>query len=257
MRLGFDDADLTCDDFLNGDLQIYQPRHGYRAATDPIFLAASCPARAGQSVLELGCGVGTSILALGLRVPSLRLVGVERQTDYAELARRNAEAAGLPLEIIVADLATLANHTTTSFDHVIANPPYFTTGGGTEAADQGREAARREDTPLFDWVSCAQKRLKPKGWLTLIHITERLPEILAALHAAKFGAISILPLQSRTGQAAKRVVIRARKLAKTPAMLCPPFLIHAGQSHNKDGDDYSQAAQDVLRKGAAIRWPRG
>ncbi len=255
MQIGFGDDDLTRDDFLNGVLQIYQPRHGYRAATDPIFLAASCPVQAGQSVLELGCGVGTASLALGKRVSPVELVGVERQADYAELARRNAQAANVPLEIIVADLATLTNHTTRSFDHVIANPPYFTTGGGTEATDQGREAARREDTALSDWVSCAQKRLKPHGWLTLIHITERLPEILAALHAAKFGAISILPLQSRAGQAAKRVVIRARKLAKTPAMLCAPFLIHAGQSHEKDGDDYSDAAQDVLRKGAAIAWP--
>ena len=206
-------------------------------------------------MLELGCGVGTASLALGKRVSDLRMIGVERQENYAQLARRNADNAALPLEVVVADLTTLSRHLTETFDHVMANPPFFATGDGTGAKDAGREAARREETGLSDWISCAKKRLKPQGWLTLIHIAERLPEILAALQAEKFGAISILPLQSRAGQTAKRVVIRARKLAKTPATLCPPFVIHASAAHEKDGDDYSDAAHAVLRQGAAINWP--
>lgn len=255
MSVPFSDDDLTCDGFLDGALRIYQPSAGYRAATDPIFLAAACPARAGQSVLELGCGVGTASLALGKRVAGLRMVGVERQENYAQLARRNADNAALPLEVVAVDLTTLSRHITETFNHVMANPPFFATGDGTGAKDAGREAARREETGLSDWISSAQKRLKPKGWLTLIHIAERLPEILTALQAEKFGAISILPLQSRAGQTAKRVLIRARKLAKTSATLCPPLIIHAGATHKKDGDDYSDAARAVLRQGAAIDWP--
>ena len=57
-------GDLTCDDFLGGRLSIWQPRDGYRAGVDPVLLAASVPARAGQSVLELGCGTG-DLLASG------------------------------------------------------------------------------------------------------------------------------------------------------------------------------------------------
>ena len=51
-------------------------------------VAASVPARAGQSVLDLGCGVGAVALCLGARVPGLTLTGVERQPDYAALAQR-------------------------------------------------------------------------------------------------------------------------------------------------------------------------
>ena len=50
----FDPSALTRDGFLGGALQIWQPIKGYRAAMDPVFLAASVPAKAGQSVLELG-----------------------------------------------------------------------------------------------------------------------------------------------------------------------------------------------------------
>jgi hypothetical protein len=64
-----EDADLTHDAFLGGMLRLWQPRSGYRAGVDPVLLAASVPAVAGQRVLELGCGVGTAILCLAARVP--------------------------------------------------------------------------------------------------------------------------------------------------------------------------------------------
>ena len=35
----------TEDLFLGGRVRLRQPRGGYRAATDPVFLAAACPAR--------------------------------------------------------------------------------------------------------------------------------------------------------------------------------------------------------------------
>ena len=79
---------LSQDGFLGGRLAIWQPRVGYRAAMDPVLLAAAVAARAGESVLELGCGVGVASLCLGSRVPGLALTGLELQPAYARLARR-------------------------------------------------------------------------------------------------------------------------------------------------------------------------
>ena len=140
--MGFADNALTCDGFLGGKLRILQPRAGYRAATDPVFLAATVPAQAGQSVLELGCGAGVALLSLGRRVPGLQLFGVELQPDYADLAQRNAAANGVACTIHCADLTQMpADLRTQNFDHVIANPPYFPKASGTAAADSGRETA--------------------------------------------------------------------------------------------------------------------
>lgn len=61
----FPDDALTQDAFLNGRVMALQPRDGYRAATDPVFLAASVPARTGQNVLELGCGAGVASFVWG------------------------------------------------------------------------------------------------------------------------------------------------------------------------------------------------
>jgi SAM-dependent methyltransferase len=100
-------AATTADGFLGGRLLIHQPVAGYRAGTDAVLLAAAVPARAGDRVLELGCGVGTAALCLMARVPGLSVTGVERQPDYADLARRNASENGLPLQVVTADLARL------------------------------------------------------------------------------------------------------------------------------------------------------
>ena len=40
--------ETTTDGFLGGRLQIAQPVDGYRAATDPVYLAASIPAVSGD-----------------------------------------------------------------------------------------------------------------------------------------------------------------------------------------------------------------
>lgn len=239
-------SDLTQDAFLSGRVMVWQPRVGYRAATDPVYLAAACPAKAGEAVLELGCGAGVASLCLAARVDGVAALGVERQAFYAELARRNG------LDVVQADLSALPRDLRQrSFDHVIANPPYH--GASPASADAGRDAAFREETPLQDWCAVARSRLVSGGWLTMIHLAERLPDVLAALSG--FGSISVLPLTPREGRAAGRVVVRARKGGKGPFALLAPIIVHDGSQHSADGDDYSATARAVLRHGAALPFP--
>jgi len=243
-------TELREDGFLGGRLRILQPARGYRAGADAVMLAAACPARAGDSVLELGCGAGVALLCLGARVPGLHLAGLELQPAYAELARRNAAANAIPAELHQGDLARMpAELRGRSFDHVIANPPYFT--GGPPAPDTGRGRARHEATPLSQWVEAGLRRLRPGGRLTLIQRADRLAAILAAL-SGPAGAIAILPVAARAGREAGRIIVSARKGARAPLRLLTPFVMHAKPSHAGDQEDLTEAAQAVLRGGAAL-----
>ncbi len=243
---------LSRDGFLGGRLMVLQPRHGYRAGTDPVLLAAAVSAKTGQSVLELGCGVGVASLCLGARVAGLDLHGVERLADYADIARWNASANGIGLSVTTADLTELpAELRERSFDHVIANPPYFGAADGTAAADRGREAAQREATPLACWIDVALRRLRPGGVLTVIQRADRLPDLLEAI-GRRAGDIRVLPLAGRAGQSAGRVILQARKESRAPFRLLASFVLHAGSTHKGDHDNYSAAAAAVLRHGAAL-----
>ena len=54
-----------------------QPRNGYRAGQDPILLAATCQINPGQSLMDLGCGVGTLGLCVQARVAGVEARGLE------------------------------------------------------------------------------------------------------------------------------------------------------------------------------------
>ena len=147
-------GDLTHDAFLCGKLHLWQPKQGYRAATDAVLLAAACPAKAGESVLDLGCGVGAASLCLASRVAGLVQTGLELQEDYAALARQNAAENGVALNVVMGDLTAMPAALRVGFDHVIANPPWYPRGGSPSPI-LGRDTALRAELPLAEWVAAA------------------------------------------------------------------------------------------------------
>lgn len=246
----FPDEALTDDKFLGGRLRLWQPARGFRAATDAVLLAAACPAAPGDSVLDLGCGVGAAALCLGLRVPGLLLAGLELQEDYADLARRNGERNGQAIEVVTGDLARMPAALRRDFDHVIANPPWYP-AGGTPSPLPGRALALRADLPLADWVAAAARRLRPGGTLTLIAGADSLPALLAAL-PPKLGSAAVLPLAPRQGRAAPRLIVQARKGGRAPFRLLFPLVLHQGDAHDGDRESYTPQANAILRDGGSL-----
>jgi len=243
--------DLSQDRFLDGRLQLWQPRNGYRAGTDPVLLAACVPARPGEVFLDLGCGVGTAGLCLAWRSGAAGF-GLELQPDYAALARRNATEAGLPLQIVEGDVHDMpAELRARVFDHVLLNPPYFAQHAGTPARDAGRDTAMRDRSDLAQWLGAASRRLRPRGTLSVIVRADRLQDLLSALPAV-VGSLRVLPLAPRAGRPAKRVLLQGTKEGAAPLTLLAPLILHSGDHHEADGDDFTALAAGVLRRGAEI-----
>lgn len=243
---------LTQDDFLGGKIKIWQPRTGYRAGVDPVVLAASVPAKPGQSVLELGCGVGVASLCLAARVPDLQVTGVEVQADYAALARRNGSENKLSFDVVTADLRALpVDLRQRRFDHVIMNPPYFDRARGTASDDSGKDIAFGGDTPLATWLDVAAKRVGPRSFLTLIQRMERLPEVLRALEG-RLGAFVVRPIAGRRARAPELFLLQARQEGKTPFRMAPPLIMHAGDTHQGDQESYRPEVARALRNGAEL-----
>lgn len=245
-------AGTNRDGFLGGRLSILQPARGYRAGVDPVLLAAAVTARPGQSVLELGCGVGVASLCLQARVGGLNLTGLELQPDYAGLAERNARENGLSLRVVTGDLSRMpAELRSVNFDHVIANPPYYRPGHRTTSGESGRETALAGPTPLADWIDAGVRRLSPRGVLTVIQRADRLLDLLSACDG-RLGDVQLQPLAPRTGRAAELVLLRAVKGARGPFRLHAPLVLHEGERHEGDGENYHKAIRAVLRNGEIL-----
>ncbi|ARJ68095.1 methyltransferase [Magnetospirillum sp. ME-1] len=239
---------LTEDRLLDGRLRLIQPRDGYRAAIDPVFLAAAVPARPGERVLDLGCGVGAAALCLLARCPQATVTGLELQESLAGLARRNAALNAMEERFnpLCGDGAAPPPGLG-EFDHVLTNPPFFAQRSGTSAANASRAMAHQEGgLDLAGWIKAAVKLLRPKGRLTLIHRAERLGDILAALRGRGVGDIAVLPLWPKADRAAGRVIVGARKGVRSPLRLLPGLVLHG-----QDGA-FTPAAQAILRGGAAL-----
>lgn len=246
--------EITEDVLLGGRVRLLQPAKGYRAATDPVLLAAAAPLRGAVEALDLGCGVGAAALSLAARGPDISLHGLEVQPAYADLARRNAELNGADFTVHTGDLRDMPTALKDlTFDIALMNPPWHASDA-LASPDAGRDLAnRRQGVMLEIWLTTALSRLRQGGWLVMIQRVEALPEILASL-AHRTGDVAVLPLAARQGREAKRVIVKARKSARGPFRLAAPLIMHDGDSHATDGDDFSDQARAILRDGAALEF---
>jgi tRNA1(Val) A37 N6-methylase TrmN6 len=243
--------------FLDGRLTILQPESGPRTAIDALFLAAAVPALAGkaQRVLEAGMGTGVASLAICARIEDARIIGVEVQPELAALARENARLNAFEdrCRIIEADITGGAQEledaglVRESFDHVAANPPFFTQGEVREGSDPSiARAYIAQDGYLDKWVRFLTSMAAPRGTVTIIHRAEALGELLA-LFEGRFGGVLVYPLFPKEGVPAKRVLVQGVKGSRAPLELLPGMVLHAA-----DGS-YTKQAETILRGGAGLR----
>lgn len=242
-------TETTEDMLLGGRIRLRQPMSGYRAAIDPVLLAAAVPAASIDPVLDIGCGVGAASLCLAARVPGCRVTGIEVQRDLVRLANDNVVLNDLfgRVSVMAGDLLRPPPRLEPgSFTHAMANPPFLEAAGAVPPPDAGKAVANVEgEADLAAWVRFALSMVRSKGTVTFIHRADRLDHLLEQL-SRRTGDITIVPLWPGPDKPAKRVIVHARKGVATPTRLMPGLMLHG-----PDGR-YTEAAEAVLRHGAAL-----
>lgn len=240
--------DISENGFLDNRLTLRQPMNGYRAGSDAVLLAASVPVSSGETVLDMGCGIGTIALCLASRVPEISVTGIEIQGELAALARENVAGNRLDDQVFIreGDLGGVPDDLTgQAYDHVVTNPPYYRPEQSRASPVEGKARSHMEgDVALDDWVGQCLALVKPGGTLTLIHRMERLGDIVLA--AGGQGEMTLFPLWPRAGEPARQVIVQVTK-GKEPAIHLTPGLV----MHEADGT-FTKAADDVLRGRSAL-----
>lgn len=239
----------TDDGFLGGQLNIIQPRKGYRAGLDAVMIAAAIPAKPGERIIEAGLGTGVASLCLMKQVPDLTICGLEINPDYADLARRNAgrDSSSGNLHVIEGDIAmppanyAKYNLDVGSFAHAFANPPYRRESGSRAGSDPGRNRAHLlSPGGLALWTKFLLAMVSTKGTISLILPADMLDEALTLLKG-RAGDVLIFPLFPKQHEPAKRIILQATKASRAPLTLLPGLILH-----DTDGS-YTKQANAILR----------
>jgi tRNA1(Val) A37 N6-methylase TrmN6 len=246
-------AEVTEDAVLGGKLRLKQPRGGHRVGHDAILLAAACPARAGERVLDLGAGVGAAGLSLARRVEGTEIALVEVDPVLAGLAAENARLNGLETRVssMVLDVAAPAHAFAAAglapetAARVLMNPPFNDPVRQRASIDPQRRLAHvRSGGTLPAWVKTAARLLRPRGTLTMIWRADGLAEVLQAL-ASAFGAATVLPVHPGEREAAIRVLVRATKASRAPLVLLPGLVLN-------DASGRPTAQAEAVLRGDAV-----
>lgn len=193
-----------------------QPEGGFRFGADTLLLAAFAHAnlKPGKPLagLDLGTGCGAASIGLLLLRPNdpLRLTGIDIGPEMVAAAHVNAAALGLErFSPLLAD-ANDYRPAGPGYDFVLANPPFRAPGTGKACPDDGRHRARFEGPGGFAaFAACAGRCLRVGGRLFLVHLAERLPELMRGLTEAGLNTRLLLPVQGRADKPPRLALLMA------------------------------------------------
>lgn len=231
--------EVTHDLFLGGRLNVAQPRRGHRSGHDAVLLAAAIPAAA-RVCCELGTGVGVASLCAAWRLPEAQFTAIEIDPALTALAEQNVTANGLSdrITLLNADICTQPRALPAAqFDHVFLNPPYFFRATVPEGNDEAKARAHQFEAEDLDlWLRYAAYLLRARGDITIIYRADMLEHLLAAL-TPRFGGFIVLPIHSRAGQDATRIILRATRDSRGKTTIRPPLVLqNADTSPSADAE---------------------
>lgn len=217
-----------------------QPEDGYRYSLDPFLLVDFAALPADGRIADLGTGVGIIPLLLAERgAGEAGIVGIERQPRLAALARANVTERGLArrIEIVHGDLRDVKRHfAAQQFDAVFANPPFRVAGSGRLAPHDERAAARHElHGSLLDFVEVGRYLLKNGGRLFMVHLPERLAELLALLREKRLEPKRLTMVHHRVDAPGRLVLVEGRRAARPGLTVTPPLLVADWEARRGEG----------------------
>ena len=218
------------DHFFNGRLHFTQSLDGYRFSIDAVIVSACVMPKPDQRVIDLGTGCGVIPIILAHRHPLARIIGVEIQSELAELARRNIAANRMQDRIVLIedDMRNMESHMSNgSMDWVVSNPPYRRAHSGRTNPHNQRAVARHEiHIDLVRLVQTAKTLLKKGGRFVTIYPCERLVDLISTMRAMDVEPKWLRSVHSFRGERAKWILVRGIAGGRPDTEVSDPLVIY-------------------------------
>ncbi len=170
-------------DYVPGsNLKIIQDKKRFCYGIDAILLSKFVKIKNKEQVMDLGTGTGIVPLRIYDLFKPKKIMGIEIQSEVAEMANRSIKINNLEdrIEIINMDLKDISfKFKKSTFDIITSNPPYIKKGSGIINPDETFALSRHEiQCTIEDIMEVSAYLLKERGRLYLIHRPNRLVDII-------------------------------------------------------------------------------
>ena len=148
---------------------IEQGQSAMKVGTDGVLLGAWVKIEDKKQILDVGSGTGLIALMLAQRSSNAQIDAVEIDKLASEQAKSNFENSkwNNRLEIFNLSLQDFAKHSSTKYDYIISNPPYFEHSYAAKTVQ--RQTARETVSLSFqELIASVQKLLKKEGRFAVI-----------------------------------------------------------------------------------------
>ncbi|MEJ5226679.1 tRNA1(Val) (adenine(37)-N6)-methyltransferase [Thermodesulfovibrio sp.] len=231
--------DFTIDSI--GSLKICQPKEGYRFSVDAILLAKFVNLKKAKKILDIGAGTGIVGLILAKKYPTAEVKMIEIQTELAKLAEQNIRMNEIKnkIEVICIDAKAFNE---TGYDIIVSNPPFRKANSGKLSPWGEKALARHELSLTVKDIACiAQRTLRNRGRLYIVHLPERLTEIIKILGNHRLEVKRLRFVHSRKNTEAKMVLLEAVKEGKVSLKVERPLFIY-----EEDGA-YTEEMEEIYK----------
>lgn len=218
------------------NLKIYQYEEGFKFSLDSILLAEFATIRkSDENILDLCTGNGVIPILLHFKYKK-KVVGVELQKEIANLARESIKENGMEqaISIIEDNVLELENYFPgNNFDVILSNPPYFKYHHPNFVNHNSLKSIARHEIAirLEELIKIAGSLLKNKGRFYLVHIPERLDEIIVFANKYGFGIKKIQFVHSKLTETPIIVLVALVKNGKFGCKILPPISIEGVESY--------------------------
>lgn len=233
----------TLDDLELDGLRVIQRVGGYKFSTDSVLLANFGKARQSDVYVDLCSGSGVVAILFSYKNKVKKTFAVEVQSGLADMAKRSVEYNNLDITVLNEDLKqTPRTLGAESVDVITVNPPYNPVGKTSEAEEIAL-ATHEISTNLREIIEVSSKLLKFGGKLYLVHRSDRLADIFAALCEFKLEPKRLRVVYPKANKAPNLVLIEAKKGAKSGLAIEPPLILN-----NPDGSETEELKKIYNRK---------
>lgn len=211
-------------------LQVAQPADGYRFSLDALLLADFVSTVDNASIIDLGTGCGIIPMILCRRYPGASVAGIDSNRAMAGLAKENVLHNGFAdrIDILFEDVITVKSQfPVSSFDGVVANPPFRTPNSGRLSPKAGRDTARHESTAgMAEFLAAAKYLVKPSGRIWFIYHPDRLIEFIRCAGEQKLAILRLRMVHGSSDAPAKMFLAELAKGRKGTTVVLPPLIVY-------------------------------